>query len=246
MIPNAEKLLARDEFSLWCPGACEIIEKAGSKVDVEETRPIGGYCSTEDLDRQDEVVVAKGLDFSEFVAFGYFNDNHKQDTTAVLGYPRLARLEGNRWWTEGNLIRGFGPADKLWDLAKAMQGTPRRLGFSIEGKVLERSSGNRIVRAKVRNVAITSQPVNTACSWGVLAKAFAPEAEVERAHQKALSAGHATVPLSSGGPLIDEDLEGYVRPDQFSYDEAVQRIQKLRPHLSKAACRRIVRFAMCR
>ena len=177
---EAERLLEEDTFSVWCPAArgagLGVLSKAGE--DPEQTRPIGGFCSTEGLDRQQEVVVAKGLDFSEFVNFGYFNDNHKQQTTAVLGYPTLAELRDGKWWTEGNLLPDYPPSDSVWALAKALRGTPRRLGFSIEGKVLERNGRNRIVRALVRNVAITNSPVNTDCTWGILTKAFADPAEM--------------------------------------------------------------------
>jgi len=91
---HVERLLENDDFLVWSPVDATLIKKAAAAgVDVEVVRPIGGHCSTEGIDRQDEVVVARGLDFSEFVAFGYFNDNHRQDTASVLGYPRVARLE---------------------------------------------------------------------------------------------------------------------------------------------------------
>ena len=248
MTPAIDRLLEEDEFSVFMPNGLDIVEKAGE--DIEETRPIGGWCSTEDLDRQDKVVVAKGLDFSEFVAFGYFNDNHKQGTAEILEYPRTAMLKGNRWWTEGNLIKGFGPADKVWELAKALRrnSAPRRLGFSIEGKVLERDGSNKIVRAKVRNVAVTNCPVNTSCTWDIMAKAFAPLADVEHAQQKALAAGHS-MRLNAGAALRTDDLESAVkhcRQEDLTYNDAITRLQKMRPHLSKAVCHRIVRYAMCR
>src|SRR6185503_983654 len=128
---RVDRLLESDEFFVWSPVDSTVIAKAEQAgVDVESTRPIGGWCSTEDLDRQDEVVVAKGLDFSEFVAYGYFNDNHRQDTASVLGYPRIAKLAKSRWWTEGNLLPGYPPADRVWELAKALakSGAPRSLG----------------------------------------------------------------------------------------------------------------------
>lgn len=244
MREQLERLMEEDDFSLYVPGhqdtGFSIIEKAGSKEDIEQTRPIGGHCSTESLDRQDEVVVAKGLDFSEFVAWGWFNDNHKQATAEVLGYPKLARLEKSRWWTEGNLITGFPPSDKIWELAKALKksGAPRKLGFSIEGKVLQRDGGNRIVRAKVRNVAITNCPVNTDCSWDIMSKAMAPIEVVERA------ATFANNPVAEH--RIDVADVEHIRKSTFTFNEAVEKISRLRPHLSKTTCARIVRFAMCR
>ncbi len=250
MREDVERLLEQDEFTVWTPLDADVIAKATKAgVDVESTRPIGGWCSTENLDRQDEVVVAKGLDFSEFVAYGYFNDNHKQETAAVLGYPRLARLEKSRWWTEGNLLVGYPPSDKVWELAKAMKksGAPRSLGFSIEGKVLERDGGNRIVRAKVRNVAITNAPVNTDCTWGILSKAFATERRVETAARKALAENSAlvqSVGVSRRGHHVNSIV--HQRNEILTTDEAIDRVHRIHPNLSKAACARVVRFAMSR
>ncbi len=224
MHSDVEKLLEEDTFEVFLPGVADILEKAGE--DVEETRPIGGFCSTEHLDRQDEVVVAKGLDFDDFINFGYFNDNHKQDTSAVLGYPRLVRLVDGRWWTEGNLLKGYPPADKVWDLAKSLKKSkaPRRLGFSIEGKVMLRDeSSKRILKAKVRNVAITNCPVNTFCTWNILAKAFGTEAAVLQAN---------------------EAVNNYIRNDLLTVDEAIDRLQRLRPSYSHSICARIVALAM--
>ena len=247
MREDVERLLENDEFTVWAPACVEVISKSGA--DIEATRPIGGWCSTENIDRQDEVVVAKGLDFSEFIAFGYFNDNHKQGTAEVLGYPRVARLEKGRWWTEGNLIPGYAPADKVWELAKAMKkaNVPRRLGFSIEGKVLERDGGNRIVRAKVRNVAITNAPVNTDCLWSILSKAFAPLKTVENAQRKALAENSAlvqSVGVSRRGHHVDSII--HQRNDVLSFREAVDRVHRIHPNLSTRTCERVVRFAVSR
>jgi hypothetical protein len=243
---GVDHLLENDEFRVWSPVDATFIQKSVKEdVDVEMTRPIGGWCSTEDLDRQDEVVVARGLDFSEFVAFGYFNDNHRQNTGAVLGYPRVARLEKSRWWTEGNLLADYPPADEIWRLAKALakSGAPRSLGFSIEGKVIERDGGNRIVRAKVRNVAITNAPVNTECSWKILSKAFAPLLQVQEAASKALAKSQSVV-QSQGGQRVGSII--HRRNVILDFEEAVDRVRRIHPNLSEGACERVVQFAMSR
>lgn len=242
---GVDRLLENDEFRVWSPVDATLIEKAAAAgVDVEATRPIGGWCSTEDLDRQDEVVVARGLDFNEFVAFGYFNDNHRQDTASVLGYPRVARLEKSRWWTEGNLLPGYPPADRIWELAKALakSGAPRSLGFSIEGKVLERDGGNRIVRAKVRNVAITNAPVNVGCTWRILSKAFAPLDRVTKALVKsqAMVQSRWVRVSDQHGSIVHQ------RNVDLSFEEAVDRVRRIHPNISKGARERVVRFAMSR
>lgn len=247
---DVDRLLEEDDFYVWSPVDATVIEKAErAGVDVEATRPIGGWCSTEELDRQDEVVVARGLDFSEFVAFGYFNDNHRQDTASVLGYPRVARLEKSRWWTEGNLLPGYPPADRVWELAKALakSGAPRSLGFSIEGKVLERDGGNRIVRAKVRNVAITNAPVNTGCTWRILSKAFSTLGRVQEAAYKALAKSQSIV-QSRGANPGDSRVNQIIhqRNVVLSFEEAVDRVRRIHPDISNGACERIVQFAMSR
>jgi hypothetical protein len=148
-------LLKTDDFTIWQPGVVEILKSEGDESS-EESRRIGGYCSTEHLDRQDEKVLQRGLDFREFIDYGYFNDNHNQSTTALVGVPESAEFHaGKGWYTTGHLLKGFPRADELWTLAKSLEGTRRKLGFSIEGKVLERR-GNHIVKAKIRNVAVTN------------------------------------------------------------------------------------------
>ena len=62
----------------------EVFHKAGEKG---KERRIGGMVSTDKRDRQGEVVLNRGLDFSEFVHNGWFNDNHSKETTGIVGYP---------------------------------------------------------------------------------------------------------------------------------------------------------------
>ena len=206
-------ILTSDEFALWAPETVGILSKGGA----DEPRRIGGYCSTETLDRQGESILQRGLDFSEFVQHGFFNDNHKQDTSAVVGVPDKAFFKPPRgWWTEGTLLKGHPPADRIWSLAKSLAQTARRLGFSIEGKILERRQGYKIAKAKVRHVAVTNSPVNTDCTWGILAKSFCLNPLVNEdecpccveSAAKALEVGHDVVPEEGGRVLVPQDLEG--------------------------------------
>lgn len=254
----------QDDFSVWIPDVVEF-DFSKSERDDGPGFKLEGYCSTEGRDRQDEIVVQKGLDFSEFVEHGYFNDNHKQATTDIVGYPTMAELHPDRgWFTKGFLFKGYPPAEKIVMLAKAMQNTPRRLGFSIEGKVMERGNDNRIVRAKVRHVAVTNSPVNTQCTWGLVSKSFATAKEIERGYEKALAAGYQNPGVSGGAALRKESLEGveqkkkktkksegevalsHVRKSELSVDQAEELLRRLRPDLSKSTRRRIVAFAMNR
>lgn len=209
-----------DAFQVWQP--LDLIK--GESAKGEEERRISGIASTENLDRQNEIVLQKGLDFNEFVNFGYFNDNHNQATAAVVGVPEEAEFNPHKGWSvTGHLLKGFKRADEIWDLAKALQGTKRRLGFSIEGKVIERRA-NYVVKAKIRNIAVTNCPVNTDCTWAVVAKSFDQDyvlsKDEENEDTKALEA------TGNGSPLIAQDLEG-PEHDELEYVYAC-------PHCDKA------------
>lgn len=187
---------------------------AWTKSGEENPLRIGGIVSTDDLDRQQETVLQDGLDFSPFLTHGWFNDNHGQKTVDVLGYPTEARRvrkgdklpngeasSCNGWWAEGYLL-DTDEGRRVYELCNALETSrgDRRLGFSIEGKVLQRDKRDksRIVAAEVRNVAVTHCPVNTSTEMVALAKA--------------LSAGSAIAPgattSGSGFALRTESMDG--------------------------------------
>lgn len=224
------------------PGSCteipfklempvEVFWKAGEKG---KERRISGVISTEHRDQQGEVVLQRGLDFNPFLKHGWINDNHSRDTAGVVGYPETVERTTHRGKPatrmEGYLLQDFEQADKIWDLAEALQKTDRRLGFSIEGKVNRRTGndGKVIAEAIVRNVAVTNCPVNTQTGLDVLAKSFAyfesdsrcAGCEGDECVHKALSAGQAvtdpgTAP-GEGFPLRTESLES--DPKVTTYD----------------------------
>jgi hypothetical protein len=198
-----------------------------AKSEKEGRRLIQGYASTPDEDRQGESLVQKGLDISDFVNHGYLNYDH--DNSVILGYPTQAtHIDDKGLWVEGELLKGIPMADQIWDLALALKksGAPRRLGFSVEGKVVERQ-GNRIVKAKIYNCAITPNPVNTAATWEAVVKSFRPG---EDGLSKALEAGYATTPetKSGGGAFRKEDLEHSVKNLAYHLDDfdAWQQVRK--------------------
>lgn len=184
--------------------------------DAEERRIIRGYASTSAQDRQGESLVQKGLDISDFVNHGYFNYDH--DNSIITGYPHAdkCKVDENGFWVEGELLKGIPEADRLWNLAIALKksNAPRAVGFSVEGKVIEREGG-KILKAKIYNVAITANPVNTTCSWEAVVKSFngldndmdlVPTVDKV---EKALEAGHEINPteLEGGGTFRKESLD---------------------------------------
>ena len=55
-------------------------------------RRIGGLISTETRDKQDEVVLQRGLDLEPFATHGYFNDNHDKTAPGIVGYPDAGNI----------------------------------------------------------------------------------------------------------------------------------------------------------
>lgn len=178
--------------------------------EAEQRRIIRGYASTAHEDRQGESLVQKGLDISDFVNHGYFNYDH--DNSIIMGYPYSDKchIDDHGLWVEGELLKGIPEADRMWNLALALKksNAPRRVGFSVEGKVLKRDGG-QILKAKIYNIAITANPVNTTCSWEAVAKSFAAVEDDTVLMGKSLEAGHEVNPLDmEGGEVFrKESLE---------------------------------------
>lgn len=229
------------------------------KADAEagKRRRIGGVISTESPDRQGETVLADGLDFSDWTKNGWYNDNHSKETDGIIGYPEYVKsfhrgqklpngqiADKNGHWAEGYLL-GTERANKIWDLGKALQGTGRRLGFSVEGKIIRRAGpktiakkaedggiewvGNRIAKALVRNVAVTNCPVNTDTGLEILARSISA---VELADpddlearlgvlEKAMAMGPAqpTVPVALRGPQTGVGAGAVTTPKDLESDE---------------------------
>lgn len=216
-----------DNFSFCLP--VDIIKSENPESD--EWR-IGGYASTSSEDRQGDEIIQKGLDYSDFVNFGWFNYDH--DNSKILGYPdkEKCRIDSKGFYVEGTLLKGIELARNLWNTAIALKksGAPRKLGFSVEGKVLKRNDLGQIVKAKIYNVAVTANPVNPTCTFDALVKSFTPDqSEIE----KALEAGHGD---GSGSVLIPESLESAFKTLSYAIgddEESKQHMIALKQKLDK-------------
>lgn len=174
------------------------LEKGGVKEEDGE-RLIEGTAATPDRDTQGETVLMDGLDLTYFWKYGKINWEHKKEPAFIIGEPVSGNVNPKRFHLRSRLYKGLPIADQAWLLAKATDGNERpALGFSVEGKVLERDPRDqtKILRAMVVNVALTANPVNTN-TFADVVKSFA-----------GLEKGLDTV---SGAPLMPQSLEGGIR-----------------------------------
>lgn len=205
------------------------------KSSDENEMRIGGYASTSTEDRQGDEILQRGIDYSDFVDYGYFNYDH--DNSKILGYPDKSKckIDGKGFYVEGVLLKGVELAKTIWDTAVALakSGAPRKLGFSVEGKVLKRNAANQIVKAKIYNVAITANPVNPQATWDALVKSFTNnQADIDEC-DKSLEAGYSN--QEGGGALVPEDLEAAFKTLSYAIGdnpEAQQHMAALKSMLS--------------
>lgn len=225
-----------DTFSFYVP--MDVVKSEGTSDD--EWR-IAGYASTDDEDRQGDTIVQKGLDYSDFINYGYFNYDHQSDK--IVGYPdaNQCRVDKHGFYVQGVLLHN-NLAKSIWDTALELKRThaPRHPGFSIEGKVVSRNPLGQIVKAKIYNVAITYNPVNPNATWDAVVKSFTSDPDDIDRFDKALSVGYGLagdVGSMSGGSVIDEeDLDSALHNLSYAVGdnkEAQEYLKKLKNALNK-------------
>lgn len=159
----------------------------------------GGFVSSQKKDREDEVILQKGLDFAPWVERGWFNDNHDQKLVSgggVVGVPIDGKpvawlkkgdsnplsgepVDRHGWFVQGELLDTAGGRN-IYEISSALQkaNTKRRLGMSLEGKVMRRK-GPSVLKAEVHNIAITQRPVSHDTVVEVLNKALEANEAIE-------------------------------------------------------------------
>ena len=145
--------LAKDEFQFYLPVEFDKSNKSQWKIK--------GVASTPDKDDQNEVVFQDGLDISHLKkGLGLFNDDHKKGPENIVGQVTDAKKSSDGLHVEGYLFKEQPKAQAYKNIMCSLEkGQEKRVKLSIEGKVLKRSK-NKILRAKVTNIALTMNPIN--------------------------------------------------------------------------------------
>ncbi len=148
-----------NDFDFFVPITIVKSQRQDSKG---QKRWIEGIASTVDKDLQAESVNQRGIDFSYFIKFGYFNNDHKPGFDNKVGQPTEVKVTKDGLWVKGFLFQNHKIADSIWELIHAIEasGSDRKVGFSIQGKVVKRA-GSRIIKCWVQDIAITAAPINT-------------------------------------------------------------------------------------
>ena len=161
--------MKKDNFEFWCE--LDRVEKAVDEKTGEEIMLLGGIASTADEDSDGEFLDPKGFDIRPLLKSGLVNWHHQAKTNpgTIVGEPTKAEIRKDGLYIETKLYPHSQVACDIWELAKtlAADSKTRRLGYSIEGRVVKRKSEDptsedykKIVKAIITGVAITHQPKN--------------------------------------------------------------------------------------
>jgi hypothetical protein len=170
-----------DTFAVWTPFEVGLAKSSPNGGDAEPlTARIGGIISMESKDQQGETLLQDGIDWSYFLEKGWFNYEHRPGPDNVMGHPEsvtsVQRNGKSATRVEGVLYLAKAKAREIYETAQAMQkaGTSRRLGFSVEGQVVQRDGMDpkRIKKARVLNVALTAHPVHPDARLEVLVRSL--------------------------------------------------------------------------
>lgn len=154
--------MQNSDFNFWLPIDTEIKKSGNGKPRMR----IKGIASTADVDTDEEILEPSGFILDRLVKSGYFNYDHraKENPMFIIGEPDIAKIVDGKLYVEGELYNTPLARD-IWDFTNLLKksNSKRRLGFSIEGKALERDPFNqkRITKALLTGIAITPSPKNS-------------------------------------------------------------------------------------
>jgi hypothetical protein len=206
------------KFRFWCPVS---ISKAKDD-DGNEVMRLGGIASTMDEDSDGEFLDPQGFDIDDFKTIGVVNWHHqaKNSPATIIGEPHKAEIRKDGFYVETDLYPSSPLAREVYELAQTMKrdSKNRRLGYSIEGSVIERESDNKtepgykkIKKAKITGLAITHMPKNPK-TFADIIKGYVEE---DLDEEKALD-------TDSGAALKRESVDGYTvknMSEEKTYDK---------------------------
>ena len=225
-----------EDFEFFMP-AQSILKADDGKV-KDGKRWIQGVASTNARDLQGEVVIQDGIDFGYFLKNGYFNDDHKDGPEHKIGEPTKCKVTKDGLFVKGFLYQKQEKAGQYWDLIQAQESeadSQRKVGFSIQGKVVRRK-GNVIERCWIQDIAITTAPIN-AKTWLDVVKSLSDsdwnksqssEDEDDDAEKALTAAGSAsTLVPESLGEKLKVDRESPAVSKSLSFAETVSYVEAL-------------------
>jgi len=197
------EMQTNDSFKFFVPVNISKAKDASGK----STMRIGGVASTPGKDMDGEYLDPMGFELDYFKKYGFINWHHQAKNTpaAIIGEPTKAIAKPDGLYIEADLYSDSQLAQDVYSLAKALKanGSKRSLGFSIEGKVLEKDPSNpsHIRKARITGCAVTPTP-----------KSSNTLAEIIKGNYSDAAEEYSTEPNGQGG---EEYIINLTRPDGY-------------------------------
>lgn len=151
-------------------------DKDGNNIEVMR---LTGVASTMDEDTDKEILDPNGFDCSYFMKAGFLNWNHNHSPENYIGEPVSVEIKDNKFYVTAELYNWSPLAKSVYTLAQNLQKSKssRRLGFSIEGKALERDelNPNYVKKAAITGLALTMTPKNNRTFVDIIKGMLDPE-----------------------------------------------------------------------
>jgi hypothetical protein len=149
----------------------DIIEKADEKKDKDglpEKLVIAGVASTPKFgkDKDGHRLNVSGFDYKPLLEKGFLNLEHAyektKDASMIVGIPTNAYVINDEFHIEGELFRDNPKAVAIYKLGQTLKkaGSKRRIGYSIEGSIVEKNPKDPgdIRKSLIKHVALTISP----------------------------------------------------------------------------------------
>ncbi|MBE0335109.1 hypothetical protein [Paenibacillus sp. 23TSA30-6] len=168
----------KDTFRLFVP-----LEKS-IEMDANGDYIIQGVISSDDTDAQADSISPDGMDTSYFLEKGWIKWEHGNSPDQFIGEPEAVHVGRFNHPTLNKSVNGVFIKGRLYanremslkavvaieDLQKSH--STRRVGWSIEGGVVERDRlTGKVIKSVLRNVVLTMNPINT-MTYAELVKSF--------------------------------------------------------------------------
>lgn len=221
-------------FTFWCP-ITKAAEKVVDPTTGEDVMVLGGIASTADEDSDGEFLDPKGFDIRPLMESGLVNWHHqaKGQPATIIGEPRVGEIRKEGLYLETVLYPSSPIAQDVWQLAQTLEkdSKTRRLGYSIEGKVLKRKSDDpkdpgykHITKAVITGVAITHMPKNPKTFANIIKgeiddEGYDEEPETEQEEQGGMN-------TQRGKALMKESVDKRMKRTTFGKAEVFEMLFK--------------------
>jgi len=196
----------------------------------EEIMKMGGIASTIDEDSDGEFLDPNGFVMDDFMKSGLVNWHHqvKGSPKTIVGEPTKAEIKKEGMYIECELYPASKVAQEIYETAQILEAnsSTRRLGFSIEGEVLQRGSNDKnnplykkVLKANITGVAITHMPKNPKTFANII-KALGDddveEDEDELEKEGEVPANGEGITTANSKSIIKEDLDEKLKVTNFA------------------------------